>query len=552
MAYSGGISDIGSLRNIKLIRNKNEIYSFDLYDLLIKGDRSNDLTIEAGDTILISPAMQFVEISGAVKRPAVYEILENENLGNLIDFSLGFQQVANKTNISVSFLDLDKGLISKKTLSNLKQNLNNVLSVNVFSYVSQEASSIQVMGAIEEPGFYDLKKYNLLSDLIKDLNFVDVYPWLAVVEQFDENNLVKSSMLFSLNDPSTYEKIKLLPNSKVIFTNINTRSFNLSPITMKMISDYQLTVYHKESSYAFPVIGKYKVISFIDLLGLDMTDIDPEATYISPLESIVLNNDYRKMEFVAKKYNAVSFRSPINNLITVSISGAVDYPGTYIMKSNSKLEDLYGLIGDFKNEAYLEGIIFTRASVRDRQISSIEKSKADLNEAILSRVQQGENIGDINLIMALSQNIEPENLGRIAGDFSPSSKSSIETTLFDGDQIIVPKNPNVINVMGEVLNPIAFEYSEGLSVREAISNAGGYKQFARKNSTYVIKANGLIEKVNRNIFTRNVVLEPGDTIVVPRKIFTTNPGIDALLPITQVLSDLAFSAAALETLSNNN
>ena len=62
----------------------------------------------------------------------------------------------------------------------------------------------------------------------------------------------------------------------------------------------------------------------------------------------------------------------------------------------------------------------------------------------------------------------------------------------------------------------------------------------------------MIERTNRNIFTKNINLEPGDTIVVPRKIVTNNPGIDALIPITQILSDLAFSAAALETLSNNN
>ena len=78
LAYSGGILEIGSLRDIKLIRNNGTVFSFDLYDLLIRGDRSNDLTIEAGDTILINAASQFVEIKGSVNRPAIYEILEDE------------------------------------------------------------------------------------------------------------------------------------------------------------------------------------------------------------------------------------------------------------------------------------------------------------------------------------------------------------------------------------------------------------------------------------------------------------------------------------------
>ena len=95
-AYSGGISEIGSLRDIKLIRNNGEIYSFDLYDLLIKGDRSNDLSIEAGDTILINPASKFIEVTGAVRRPAIYEVLEGETLNDVIEYALGFTEIANK------------------------------------------------------------------------------------------------------------------------------------------------------------------------------------------------------------------------------------------------------------------------------------------------------------------------------------------------------------------------------------------------------------------------------------------------------------------------
>ena len=89
LAYSGGISKIGTLRDIKLIRRDGTVFSFDLYDLLIKGDRSNDITIEAGDTILINAADQFVRLSGEVKRPAVYEVLKSEKIEDIIGFGLG-------------------------------------------------------------------------------------------------------------------------------------------------------------------------------------------------------------------------------------------------------------------------------------------------------------------------------------------------------------------------------------------------------------------------------------------------------------------------------
>ena len=552
LAYSGGISEIGSLRDIKLIRNNKEVFSFDLYDLLIKGNRSNDLTIEAGDTLLINAASQFVEITGAVKRPGIYEVLEGETINSLVDFALGFNQTANKSNISVSFLDLNEASIVKKNVDTLDQNLQNALSVNVFNYVNEPSANILVQGAIEEPGFYNALKYRKLTDLINDLKFIDVYPWLAVLEQFDENKLIKSTVLFNLNDPNTYTSVELLPNSRIYFANIDTRSFDVSETSRKLITEYELRLSHRQGNFRLPVYGKYSVSSFINLLGLDMSDVDNIATYVSPLKNIVVNDNYKNMQYIAEKYNTVNFRSFDNDLIEVSIIGAVDFPGTYVLNDDATIEDLYQLVGNFKNQAYLKGIIFTRDDIRARQIKSIEKSKEDLNKVILTSVQKGENIGDINLIRALSESIEPENLGRLAGDFTPKSQGSINTILFDGDTIIVPKNPNAVNVLGEVLNPIAFEYSKKLTITSAINQAGGYQQYADKRRVYVIKANGIVKKANRNIFVRNVGLEPGDTIVVPRKIITNNPGLEALLPVTQILSDLAFSAAAIESLSNTN
>ena len=552
LAYSGGIQQIGSLREIRLLRSNGDRFTFDLYELLIKGDRTNDITIESGDVIFIGPASKFIAIEGMVKRPGNYEILPGEDLSDLLKFALGFVGGANIEKITLDKLDLKSSSIIKIITNNTSHSLESILSVSIFPIQNDNKSNIYVSGAVEEPGYYKLENYDSLEDLIGDLNFIDVYPWLATLEQFDEANLVKSSILFNLNDPATYRSIKLLPNSRLYFANLNTRLYAVDPITSNLINDYLLRINHRQGSFAMPIYGRYSVESFIDLLGLDMSDVEDEATYISPLDNTIIVDDYKNMKFTAKKYNTVSFRSPINDLIRVSISGAVDFPGTYTMNSDSVLNDIYELIGDFKPEAFLDGIIFTRETIRDRQNESIRRSQEDLNKALLLSQQKGENIGDINIIRSLSQSIDPENLGRIAGDFSPQSISAKKTILLDGDSIFVPRNPNAINVLGEVLNPIAFEYDKSITVRSAIENSGGYQDYADKRKVYVIKANGLIERANRNIFSKNVKLEPGDTVIVPRKIITNNPGIDALIPMTQILSDLAFSAAALETLSDNN
>tara|TARA_Y100000768_G_scaffold388983_1_gene389677 strand:+ start:4923 stop:7187 length:2265 start_codon:yes stop_codon:yes gene_type:complete len=551
LAYSGGISEIGSLRNIKLIRNNGSVFSFDLYDLLIRGDRSNDLTLEAGDTILIGAAIQFVEIRGSVNRPAIYEILEDEKIIDIVDFALGFKQTANKSNIAISYLDLDKAAVTSQTDVELDQSLKNVLFVDIFDYVSDSNININVSGAVEEPGFYDLEKYNNLNDLIEDLRFVDVYPWLAVLEQFDDDNLVQSTVLFNLDDKSTYQSIKLFPNSKLFFANIDERSFDVGEEALNKIDQYALTLNFNNEVYSIPVIGEYTVKSFIDLLGLDMTDVSAEATYINPLESIVITDDFRKMSFISKKYQNISFRSPVNDLISVNISGAIDFPGSYTLKSDSSLQDLYNLVGGFKDAAFLEGVILKREAVAERQLKAIETSEDALNKSILVSLQQGEDLGDFSIFSALADSIEPENLGRIAGDFSPLSKSLTKTTLFDGDTIIIPKKTNVVNIIGSVLNPLAFELDEKISIEDAIKIAGGYQSYADKRRVYVIRANGLIEKSARNVFSGSFKLSPGDTVVVPRKVTTDSPIIRSLLPVMQILSDLSFSAAALDNLTSN-
>ncbi|MBT5640669.1 MAG: hypothetical protein HOJ38_03660 [Rhodobiaceae bacterium] len=431
LAYSGGISEIGTLRNIRLIRSNGSTFSFDLYKLLINGDRSDDITIEAGDVIVIDPAEQFITLTGEVRRPAIYEITANETLEDLVTFGLGFSQYANKSNIELRILDIESSSIQNTNATNLIADLANVLSVNINGYVNKSMASVKVLGAVKEPGFYSLSENKNLEDLIKNLEFIDVYPWLAVVEQFDDENLLKSSTLFNLNDPNTFRSIKLLPNSKVFFANIISRDFSVSDMTMSSIKDYSLRLNHQQGSFDLPVYGRFSVTSFLDLLGLDMKNVDAEATYISPLEDIVLKDDYKNMQFTSQKYHTVSFRSPVNDLITVTISGAVDYPGTYTLQADSKIQDLYQLIGNFKPEAFLDGIVFTRQSVRNQQLGAIKKSKDDLNSALLARTQKGENVGDIDIIKALSETIEPQNLGRIAGDFSPQSQASINTILLD-------------------------------------------------------------------------------------------------------------------------
>ena len=188
LAYSGGVSEIGTLRNIRLIRNNKDTFSFDLYELLIFGNRTNDIIIEAGDVIVVDPAKNFISLTGQVKRPAIYEVLDDETLDDLISFGLGFTNIANKTNINLGILDLGIGTVTNISTDILDMSLDDVLFVNVNKYVNKNIATIEVRGAVKEPGYYNMSENSTLEELINNVDFIDVYPWLAVLEQFDTLN----------------------------------------------------------------------------------------------------------------------------------------------------------------------------------------------------------------------------------------------------------------------------------------------------------------------------------------------------------------------------
>jgi protein involved in polysaccharide export with SLBB domain len=573
--YSGGISEIGSLRNINLKRSNGEVFIFDLYELLINGDRKNDITIESGDVIVVGGADQFVQIKGEVNRPSIYEVLETDSLNDIVNFALGFSPRANTKNIKITKLENDAKRVTSANAESMNTTLKNVLSVSVYSITSKENSNITILGAVKEPGLYNLSENKTLEELIDNIDFVDTYPWLAILEQFDELGLVKSSTLFNLEDITTFKGVNLSENSKVFFLNaesqsVNDCSFELdidkdkddgindnketlfecpNKNSVKLVNEYALKINHESKTYMMPVIGKFKLKRLLDLLGLDTTTVDKEVTYVNPLEDFVVQQDYRLLEAQTGKFHTVNFKSRQNDLINVTIRGAIDFPGSYTLRPGANLDDLYKLVGGFKEEAFVDAVIFRRESIKQRQIESIEKNR----KLLRNRIAQMDDISaeKIQVLTTLSDEIDEDNLGRIAGNFNPSSKDTSKMILVNGDRVFIPYKSNTISVFGEVLNPISFEYSDEINTRTAIENAGGTTQFSDISRLYVIKANGLIEKPSRNLFARNISLNPGDTIVVPKKLPQENATLNALLPYTKVLSDLAFTAAALDNLSTN-
>ena len=161
----GGISEYGSYREINLLRNNEIIEVLDVYDLLIKGKYDLKERLRYGDVIFINPIKSIVTIDGAVKRPAKYELNENQNHGDVIKYANGFKQTADIENIYLERI-LDGSLKSIPITSSAQ--FNSIKSVDgdliyIREYPYRKAT---ISGAVLKPGTYTMAAGETLDDLV--------------------------------------------------------------------------------------------------------------------------------------------------------------------------------------------------------------------------------------------------------------------------------------------------------------------------------------------------------------------------------------------------
>lgn len=556
LAYAGGVEEYASLRNIVLRKIDGTEIIFDLYDVLIFGDRSKDVIVSAGDTILVSGTDRFVEITGEVIRPGVYEYIESDSFEDILEFSLGPSSDANLNNIS--YVSTSGNISSSaKAEMNTKVNAVRLDKVHVGSSTFRNEKDLFVSGSGVTTGYFKVDNENF-EDFLSKLNFSsDIYPFFAVYEQ--ELNLGMSQVIktFSLADPNSYKNLTATKNSKITF-------FNRSDIEMMQESELEMP---NDMTLLFERLDKR---SFIELIFPQKKLIVPSSGKIAPnqLHMYFGDSDSISIENVAlitvdesfsDAYTkvvdslilqSISFPSIKANQIVVEIRGEVGNPGVFTLSSSTSLDELYVLAGGTLDTSFQEAIVVTRESVKTNQMKAIKQAKTILTDSIVQKSASiSENVAlDINAIIEMADKYEPS--GRIVGDFSSGSAVSKNFILKDNDVIIVPPKSNAVTVQGEVLNSISFIYINGKTARDYIEASGGYTSYADKNSIFVIKANGESVPISRNIFSSgSFEIEPGDTVVVPRDLDNLE-ALPLISMATKILSDIAFSAASINAIQN--
>lgn len=218
LAYSSGLTNYSSLRKIEVISTTSSNKStFDLYDLLIYGDRSNDKNISAGDTIKVGGTDNFVEIEGEVLRPMTYEYLSTDTFGDLLNFSLGPTSDANVPETFVIFETNGKTEIEKVSLTDYVAD-RKITRLVVPKKSKSTDLQIQVRGSSINESVYEKSKFFELEALINEISFSDnIYPFFFILKQFDQATFSREIIAASLSDRDTYSNVKLKNSPELTF-----------------------------------------------------------------------------------------------------------------------------------------------------------------------------------------------------------------------------------------------------------------------------------------------------------------------------------------------
>ena len=242
---------------------------------------------------------------------------------------------------------------------------------------------------------------------------------------------------------------------------------------------------------------------------------------------------------------------------TIKLTGEIKKPGEYSIQPGDKITDIIDRAGGYTPQAYTQGGLYLRETVAESQKKAFERSADQLENTIVDIISKDAisqitefTLTPLSSLIDRLRNEEP--LGRMIVELDylklktdPVANFSVK----DGDSLHIPKRPNFVSVVGEVLNTTSVGFDPGLGVDEYIELAGGLNDSADKDKIFVILPNGKSSLVKKSIFTSKNYVLPGSTIVVSRD---SRPfdAINLTQIITPILADLATSAAAIAAISD--
>ena len=540
LAYSGGFENYASLREIVLIRGEERII-FDLYDLLIFGNRESDVNIEQGDTILVTATKNLVEISGSVNRPMQYQFKSDDTVLDLLDFAMGITRDANLDEINIK--KVENGVLSQKKIQlGEKLNSENVVELSIPKKIFTKNLNIEVLGEGVSQRTFLNTDFKSLPLVIANLEFSDdIYPFIGILRQDAETKIFKEVHYFSLSDPSTYENIKLKSNVTIEFFSRDQILEGQAFVEDYFPNQFFINLNLGVKKLDLPLSGKISAKTLIDFFGLESSLNSEQATitFSDGSSANDLNSAYQ-----SDQVTGLYIPEKVVQYIEVHAMGLFQSSGAFEVPIGTTLEDLYSITGGLTDNRNIS-VRMTRESIKEAERNTLEDAKAKLidlalgatgNIALTGSSSNTADYAGILSIISLAEATEPA--GRLSGNLNPGSIFSDILVLEDGDTISALPKPNLITIIGQVLNPLTVEYETNVSVKEYIDKAGSFTEMADKRGIYIIGSDGASVPYDTRLFQNELRLQPGDTIVVPRD-FDRVSTLPLVNSAAQIISNIA-------------
>ena len=539
---AGGPSERGSFRNIKVFREGEGISSIDLYDFLIRGETLLNIRLRDEDLIFIEPYYNRISMSGYVKRPAIYELKENETMADLILYTGGFTSEAYQKRLQVN-----RKTESQRRLINLESEhfqsfiMKDGDEINVGSILDIFENRVSIQGAVFREGDYALTEGMTIKDLI------------FLAEGLREDVFLNRAALYRLQENKELEVIDLNLEGILDGTagNLKLRKEDLLVISSVLDLQQERTVRimgEIKTPGTYPYAHNLTLGEVIrqsgglndaaSLARIEVARRIQNRDAISPTERITevfsfpldykLSLNDQASSFMLSPFDLIFVRrSPgYETQKLIQIRGEVAFPGSYaIVRNNERVSDLVYRAGGVTPDAYLPGATLMRQP---------DESKAE----ILRHLETLE-ARDLKVVIDTTETME-QYIGIDLDAILKQPYAYFDLILKEGDVLYIPQHLQTVKLTGSLLYPSTTPFQKGAGLRAYVSQAGGFADNARKSKVYVIYANGSVDKTNKFLgIPFYPTVEPGAEIIVPQKLQREPRTMQETIAISSAVTSLA-------------
>jgi protein involved in polysaccharide export with SLBB domain len=579
---AGGPTSIGSLRTVRHYRGTTLLCEVDLYDFLRHGVRADGKRLEPGDTILVPATGPQVEVSGMVKRPAIYEFKGETTLSSVLEEAGGLRTSAALTHISIERIeanghritanvDLPEGSTLESSSTQMDafkvRDGDRVIVAPILPY-SEKA--VYVSGHVVRPGKVPYRDAMKLSDVLR--SYQDLLP-----EPSDHGEIIRLMPPDLRPEAIDFSVVDVLAGNA---------SIHLQPFdTIRIVGRYEtdaprVTVrgeVQRPGAYALTqgmtaaqlvrIAGGFKRSALLDKADLASYEVKDGRQVVSrrsivpigqAVEGVDANADVPLKPGDVLSIHQISGWNDIG--ASVMLMGEVVYPGTYGLQEGETLSSVIRRAGGFRTTAYPDGAVLIRKQVKELE----QRSRAELirkiettspGDRLAAGRGAGEDSGTLQVLMQQQNQVlqrlrSQPAVGRlvikISADIPSWAGTPADIELRSGDVLTVPKRPGFILISGQVYNSSAITYVPGKDAGWYLRRAGGATDLANRKEVFVIRANGLVVGRRSGEWYQDQVLStrmnPGDVVVVPQKITGGSAVWKNMLATAQVFSSIAFTA----------